>query len=88
MSVQGMTCPILAVNGDAMLASPGFTIGACHQLSVLASFPKQAYPSELIWAQEANLGAGSIRQKCCFITYENGKSQRPGIPKLSASYVE
>jgi hypothetical protein len=28
MSVQGMTLPSLAVKGEAMLASPGFTMGA------------------------------------------------------------
>jgi len=29
MSVQGMTLARLAVNGEAMLASPGFTIATC-----------------------------------------------------------
>jgi hypothetical protein len=32
MSVQGMTDDFFAVKGDAKLASPGFTIGACHQV--------------------------------------------------------
>ena len=31
MSVQGITDAFLAVNGEAMLASPGFTIGACRR---------------------------------------------------------
>ena len=30
MSVQGMTEDFFAVKGEAMLASPGFTIGACQ----------------------------------------------------------
>ncbi len=39
MSVQGITDDFLAVKGEAMLASPGFTIGACQADTDVTSSP-------------------------------------------------
>ncbi len=42
MSVHGITDASLAVNGDAMLASPGFTMGTCSH--ALLSDTRSFYP--------------------------------------------